>query len=115
MAQVFIDSLIREPQLASVPVVLKKRNHFGSWSKPPPGSLKFNVDGSAFGKHGPAGIGGVLRDEEGNTLVVFSKSIGVADSNFAEVMAIREAFIIFSVSKWCDSIMLIVESDSENA
>ncbi|XWS10702.1 hypothetical protein CRYUN_Cryun38cG0020200 [Craigia yunnanensis] len=32
------------------------------WSKPFPDSLKFNVDGSALGKPGAAGIGGVLRD-----------------------------------------------------
>ncbi|OMO79748.1 hypothetical protein COLO4_24328 [Corchorus olitorius] len=30
-------------------------------------------------------------------------------------MGIREDFITFSVSKWCDSHNLIVESDSENA
>ncbi|XVF04193.1 hypothetical protein REPUB_Repub05bG0061200 [Reevesia pubescens] len=43
---------------------------------PQKGFLKFNVDGSAVGKPGPAGIGGILRDEEGTVKPEFSKSIG---------------------------------------
>ncbi|XVF56550.1 hypothetical protein PTKIN_Ptkin06aG0130000 [Pterospermum kingtungense] len=35
------------------------------WIPPPKGVVKFNVDGSAFGKPGPAGIGGVMRNHEG--------------------------------------------------
>ncbi|OMO53991.1 reverse transcriptase [Corchorus capsularis] len=113
--QYTVDNFVREPQFVSAPVAKKKSCFSSMWSKPLKGCLKFNVDGSAYGKPGPAGIGGILRDEAGNSLVVFSKSIGVADSNYAEFVAIREAFIIFSASKWCDSHFLIVESDSENA
>ena len=56
----------------------------------PPGSLKFNVDGSARGKPGPAGIGGVLKDCMAVTKAVFSRAIGVADSNVAELLAVRD-------------------------
>ncbi|XVE78573.1 hypothetical protein DITRI_Ditri13aG0156700 [Diplodiscus trichospermus] len=66
------------------------------WTKPVEGSLKFNVDGSALGQPGPAGIGGVLRDHKANIKLVFSKSVDVVDSNLAELLAIREAFLIFS-------------------
>ena len=44
----------------------------------------------------------------------FSKSIGVCDSNEAEIIAIKEALLIFSASKWNSSHGLIIESDSKN-
>lgn len=39
---------------------------------PPSGVLKFNVDGEARGKTGPAGLGGVLRNGKGEVLFMFS-------------------------------------------
>ncbi|XVE65734.1 hypothetical protein DITRI_Ditri08aG0023100 [Diplodiscus trichospermus] len=62
-----------------------------------------------------SGIGGVLRDHLGKERIRFSKSIGVEDSNEAELMAIREAFILFATSRWVQSCSLIIESDSTNA
>ncbi|XVF09149.1 hypothetical protein REPUB_Repub07fG0066600 [Reevesia pubescens] len=44
-----------------------------------------------------------------------TKSIGVADSNLAEFLAIWKAFLIFSFSNWKNIYGLIVESDSFNA
>ncbi|XVF84544.1 hypothetical protein PTKIN_Ptkin17bG0045500 [Pterospermum kingtungense] len=85
------------------------------WEKPPAGAVKFNVDGSSLGKSGPAGIGGVLRDRLGVELARISKSIGVEDSNTAELLAIREAFLIFITSPFVLDKLLIVESDSANA
>ena len=72
------------------------------------GMLKFNVDG---GKLGPVGIGGVLRDNNGVIICMFSKSVRVRSSNEAEVLAILEAQRIFSRS-FQDH--LIMESDSSN-
>ncbi|XVF54365.1 hypothetical protein PTKIN_Ptkin05aG0175600 [Pterospermum kingtungense] len=83
-----------------------------TWSCPPQGYLKFNVDGSSLGKPGPAGIGGVLRDHRGKELICFSKNIGMVDSNTAEFLAIREAFLLFTSSPWAPSCKLIIESDS---
>ncbi|XVF61697.1 hypothetical protein PTKIN_Ptkin08bG0151400 [Pterospermum kingtungense] len=60
----------------------------------------------------PAGIEGVLRDHRGKELICFSKNIGMADSNAAEFLAIREAFLLFTSSPWAPSCKLIVESDS---
>lgn len=39
---------------------------------PPSGVLKFNVDGEAREKTGPAGLGGVLRNGKGEVLFMFS-------------------------------------------
>ena len=73
------------------------------------------MDRSARGKPDPAVIGGVLRDCMAATKVVFSRAIGVADSNVAELLAVREALRIFAASKWVSSHKLIIESDSSNA
>ena len=42
---------------------MKKIRVVLQWSKPLTSFLKFNIDGSTIGKPGPAGIGGVLRDD----------------------------------------------------
>ena len=77
-----------------------------SWCSPPCGVLKFNVDGVTNGKPGLAGIGGVLRNHKGEVLYMFSKHIGIKDSNEVEVMTIYHTSFHH---------YLIVESDSANA
>ena len=52
-----------------------KKSKKVSWSSPPMRFLKFNVDGAARGKPGPAGIGGVLRNQ-GGVLYMFLKHVG---------------------------------------
>lgn len=61
------------------------------WSRPENGVLKFNVDGAARGSPGLGGIGGVLRDWNGEVLGFFSKPVGVVYAYEAEVMAMRSA------------------------
>ncbi|XVF79317.1 hypothetical protein PTKIN_Ptkin14bG0211600 [Pterospermum kingtungense] len=85
------------------------------WIPPSEGMVKFNVDGSSFGKPDPVGIGGVLRNHKGNELMSFSKHIGMEDSNVAEIMAIREALVLFLASPWVNCSKLIIESDSRIA
>ena len=75
-------------------------------------SLKFNVDGSSKGKPGLAGIGGVLRDYSGKVKAIFSKAIGLTDSNVAELLAVSKALRIFLSSKCISSHKLIIENDS---
>lgn len=60
--------------------------------------LKFNVDGTARSKLVPAGIGGVLRNDKGNILGMFSKGVVVKDSNKAELLAILKTLRVFSHS-----------------
>ena len=52
------------------------------------------MDGSARSKPGLVGISGVLKDCMATTKVVFSKAIGVIDSNVAELLIIIEALRI---------------------
>lgn len=57
--------------------------------------MKFSIDGAGKGKLGLAGIGCVLHNGKGDVMMKFSKSIGVKDSNEAEVLAILEALCMF--------------------
>ncbi|EOX94670.1 Uncharacterized protein TCM_004284 [Theobroma cacao] len=66
-----------------------KAKPVNKWTRPPLGSFKLNVDGSTFGKLGPIGIGGVIRDHDSFIKGVFSFPIGIEDSNFVEFFAIN--------------------------
>ena len=101
------DSILSNWQACMIGGFLKVRNH-EQWSPPPVGTLKFNVDRAAKGKPGPIGIGGVLRNHDGLTLLSFSSYIAVIESNEAEILAIREAQRLYKVSFHHP---LIVESD----
>ncbi|EOY17305.1 Uncharacterized protein TCM_036461 [Theobroma cacao] len=68
-------------------------------SKPSEGCLKFNIDRSSRRCLGDSGIGGILRNYSGDVLALFSKSVGIIDSNKAELLAVREAAIIYAASK----------------
>lgn len=70
------------------------------------------MDGTRRGKPGLAGIGGDIRNEKGEVLHLFSKHVGIQDSNEAKILAILEALHIF-YSLYQQ--LLIVESDSSNA
>ncbi|XP_017978130.1 PREDICTED: uncharacterized protein LOC108662382 [Theobroma cacao] len=50
----------------------------------------------------------------GEPMIIFAKSIGIADSNLAEVRAVKEAMMIFAVSSSNDDHKLAIESDSGN-
>ncbi|XVE88639.1 hypothetical protein DITRI_Ditri19aG0085700 [Diplodiscus trichospermus] len=103
------------PNLIAVPLKGHKIKSSVSWVSPNVGELKFNVDGSTLGKPGLAGIEGILRDYLRMKKMAFSKPIGIADSNIAKLMAIREAFILFvSSPNWCSTHKLIIERDSAN-
>ncbi|KAK2651641.1 hypothetical protein Ddye_011497 [Dipteronia dyeriana] len=67
--------------------------------------LKFNVDGSPRGRPGLAGIGGVFRDSEGKVVCLFSLSVGIQDSNTAEILAFRKA------CELCDSVQRLAEGN----
>ncbi|XVF83970.1 hypothetical protein PTKIN_Ptkin16aG0537100 [Pterospermum kingtungense] len=110
-----VSEIIRNPELAVVYQRNRSIQCSASWMRTEFGCLKFNVDGSSLGKPGPAGIGGLLRDHEGRVKIRFSKAIGMADSNLAEILAIKEAFVLFAESQWARSHKLIVESDSSDA
>ncbi|OMO71257.1 reverse transcriptase [Corchorus capsularis] len=112
---VTIDDYLRGLECVQVPDIGVKRRLHLDWLSPVEGQLKINVDGAARGQPGEARIGGVLRDESSSIKMIFSKPIGLAGSNLAEVLDIKEAFLIFVASRWAKDKVLVVESDSINA
>ena len=86
-----VSDVVRFSNAIKVPPKVKIVKEPTCWKFPTPRYMKFNVDGSFKGKPRPAGIGGVLRDCSGAFKAVFSKAIGLADSNVAELLAVREA------------------------
>ncbi|XP_077232621.1 uncharacterized protein LOC143869967 [Tasmannia lanceolata] len=78
---------------------------------PDPDWLKLNFDGANLGNPGPAGIGGVLRDENGVTKWAFSGPIGIENSNEAKIKAILHGIRLMEGR---DLDRLIVEGDSLN-
>lgn len=66
------------------------------WNKPPPGWYKLSTDGASLGNPGSAGGGGLIRDNSGNWIKGFSRSIGKAASMVAEFWAIRDGLILAS-------------------
>lgn len=53
--------------------------------------LILRVDGAARGNPGPAGIGGVIEDEKGQTLKELSEYIGETTNNVAEYLGLINA------------------------
>ena len=72
---------------SSVPVLVKK-----VWFDSPlkPGQWKLNTDGDSVGKPPPPGVGGTMKYDKGNVVLVFSGTCGIGDSNRAEIVAIKE-------------------------
>lgn len=59
-------------------------------------------------------IGGVLRNQDGNVICLFSSPIPNVEINHAEILAIYRAIRIFRSYERLHSFHLIVESDSFN-
>ncbi|EOY20380.1 Uncharacterized protein TCM_046263 [Theobroma cacao] len=99
--------------------VLKEKlsaKSFCVWVRPPVGSLKFNVDGAAKDCPGLVGLGGMLRDCSRNVKLLFSKSLGIDDSNLSEIMTMKDAFVFFFATfSWASSHSLIIELNSMSA
>ncbi|KAK3198957.1 hypothetical protein Dsin_022372 [Dipteronia sinensis] len=78
-------------------------------------TFKFNVDGSVRGNPRQAGIGGVLRDSNGNVVCPFSYFVGTMDSNAVEITAIHTAIEICSSAPSHYGQVVSIVSDSKMA
>ncbi|KAK3221456.1 hypothetical protein Dsin_008481 [Dipteronia sinensis] len=89
-----------------------KIKKLGEWIPPLHDVLKFNVDGSARGSPGQAGIEGVLRDQDGNVLRSLSTNIGWQDAITAEIRAIDRACELCASKTELMGKRIIISSDS---
>ena len=61
------------------------------------GWKKLNTNGACNELHGLAGCGGVVRSEDGQWVVGFSKRIGVTNSFAAELWGLREGLKLSAI------------------
>jgi len=73
--------------------------------------VRLFCDGASKGNPGPAGVGGVCRDEAGAVLFEFSEAIGVATNNVAEYRALIRGLQL--VSQLPGDTTVLVCADSE--
>ncbi|XP_074290582.1 uncharacterized protein LOC141617299 [Silene latifolia] len=73
--------------LIPIPGTVQKER-FIRWNAPPHGWLLLNTDGASKGNPGPAGGGGIIRDETGNFCEAFKFSCGICSSMRAEMRAL---------------------------
>ena len=64
------------------------------WEKPASGWLKLNIDRSFDDLLGNAGRGGLIKDEQGNWVVGYTKKVGKANSFIAEAWALRDGLVL---------------------
>ena len=64
------------------------------WEKPNLGQVKLNTDRSSDASSSIAGGGGLIRDEQGNWVIGFTRKIGKANSFLAEIWALRDGLIL---------------------
>ena len=64
--------------------------------KPQTGWVRLNIDGSATGNPGRAGCGGHIRNDRGEWIEGFSRSLGSSNSFIAELYALRDGLILCS-------------------
>lgn len=79
------------------------------WSKPIPGWVKLNCDGSCRGNPGNLGGGGIIRDFQGVVKAAFSAHFGHGTNNEAELQAILEGI---RLCKQFHFFNVVIESDS---
>ncbi|KAF7824839.1 ribonuclease H [Senna tora] len=82
------------------------------WEAPTLGTVKINVDGSSLGNPGKAGIGGLIRDSDGEWIIGFTASIGFNKILYAELLAIKYGLEL-AWERQCPKV--ICESDSTDA
>ena len=66
-----------------------KRRHEAIWSFPPENWHKANFDGAAKGNPGPAGCGGIIRNNSGGGIASISSPIGHQTNHLAEASTAR--------------------------
>ena len=100
-------------QELSISITQKSIRQETSWFPPLPEIWKLNVDGSAMGN--PSRLvsresSGILK---GKLCLSFSKSIEIADSNFAELMVVVDALSYMASANFDLLLDIILESDSK--
>ncbi|KAI9199097.1 hypothetical protein LWI28_027397 [Acer negundo] len=91
---------------------VNQRSCISRWCPPSEDVLKFNVNGSSKGNPGPASIGGILRNHDGDSICIFSIFLGDGlSSSVTELAAILKAFELCESGSCPAGVSIIIESD----
>ncbi|KAK8492915.1 hypothetical protein V6N12_038615 [Hibiscus sabdariffa] len=82
-----------------------------SWLPPPLEFLKLNVDGAVAAGGFKCGIEGLLKNDKGVILFLFSESCGFGPPALIKLLVVRFGMLKFLSSDWCRHYRLIVETD----
>eukprot|EP00253_Pinus_taeda_P022878 PITA_22878 len=80
------------------------------WHRPPVGFLKLNFNGASRGNPELAGIGGVIRNHNGEILYIYSQALGEGTNNEMEFAALEKGLRILSLNRTSN---VVIEGDSE--
>ncbi|KAK2654440.1 hypothetical protein Ddye_014296 [Dipteronia dyeriana] len=83
----------------------------GNWIPPESETLMFNIDGSARGSPGFAGIGGVLCDQSGKVFCSFSLSVVWQEAVAVEILAIAKACDLCASKPQLKDRKIVISSD----
>ncbi|GMI76533.1 hypothetical protein HRI_001322600 [Hibiscus trionum] len=81
----------------------------------PRGFLKLNADGATRRDGSAGGVGGLVRNHKGETMLTYSKKTGPGPPILAELLAIKVGMEMVTTNQTLNSFQLIVESDSSTA
>jgi len=82
------------------------------WQRPPEGGLKLNFDGASRGNPGIAGIGGAIRNQDGDIIHIYCRALGECTNNEAEFAPLEQGLKILRTIRQGN---VIVEGDSSLA
>lgn len=82
------------------------------WTQPPEGFMKLNFDGASRGNPGPTGIGGIIRNQAGKIIHIYSKALGEGTNNEIEFAAMEKGIKILQRKQAGNA---VIEGDSEIA
>ena len=89
------DSLQEFQRALSVPQPTERSVSSDSWTPPPSGWLKINSDGATFKDRKLAGLGGVIRNDNGLIMAAFTQTIPLPTLvEMVEVLATRSALVL---------------------
>lgn len=90
--------------------------------KPRPGWHKLNINGASLGNPSIAGIGGLIRDDQGRWFKGFTRSVGSATSVTAKLWALRDVLLwqknigIDSIEVEMDAVSVVLKvKNSDNS
>ena len=83
---------------------------FRSWTKPPIGWVKLNIDETMYGNLVKVGGGGVLRSSSGDWICGFVRRIGSTSSTVAELLALKDGL---TMAKQMGIENICIEMDAE--